>query len=1529
MKPLKPIHVFRWTNATSYKTYIFDTNANQKHDDNITIIRENIYQDDNIEYALTKIAYYISKTDKELSIPFYAWSKRKPLMFDIERIKWGGYHINPFKSKDRSSDELKEPIVYKFKQGIFNETHVHIVFFSDFKEKNKYYFTDYKTTFPSFSKRELILQDLYKKEIVYGKTQFETYHRIDMYDVLKKPIDLSVLFDTLHTTKHIQLIQLANDNFKILYKLYKKHNLAQRFLSNVFNLDKVRQEACLNIYSVMMNGTYCKVTIDTRGNITLSYILDLRSSINWNDLLHNKNMILKYIQNFAKQKIVLKEKYIKVIVYYTIDNSSFATLSKKIGEYIDIFHVVKLFNEKNKNKIMCIYKRSNNYAKEPVDMNEYIKSRLALGITDKELVIELINLGINESDAEQLVKNEIMAINAMQQNELAQKIKIENTGTMVTIEQYKQGYLIDISNCTSKHELNNLLFWLSKIIENSRKVVTNPAKPKVHASPLQHPHPLPEPHPLQHPHENNHQSSSSKSSSEENNNIGNLDLDLGSDDDFFQGGALGKQKHGYFINLLRQADKDLFSKNYARDKCQASKQPLVLSKQEKEDLDAKGLTKYFDNIIEHGSNPNIRNFYTCPRLWCPDSKIPLDWNDDEPKCPLENEEPMKLFWDKDKTIPRFVKLTHPDENGMHVPCCFKKDIKTTEKKGKKPILGPKPISSNSKSEEKDMKAKDIAEAKDDEKDENYIMNKTAPIPIGRYGIVPESLYKLLLPNVSFVLCSKSLNKMEKCLVRKGINHKTKGKKTTHKDSIIYAISYLLGFHTKAQFIKDIRNKLDLTTFLSLENGNVCKDFLDMHPVLPEKNKKLCKACKQFMNSMNSNKFYDININCDEPSYKLSRLLNVYKSYTKFLDFLSSDDFATDKGVHYLHSLVSTLYSVLLVVWEKQDNAIHILCPYYTSFTDILAGLDLNAKAIMIMKEGDYYEPLELKLRNIDGTKIFPLNAHPNMKQILAECSQINKSIEGNSQVYNNLNILQQFNRTQIYEKSKDVIIKTVIINSNLTIDKFMTANNILLKTEPISISLLSSLISNLNISNIKFYDDIAGMPYNVRVNKNDLRMLLTKTKDMNIEIETGPVKLETDKELYSTIILPKAQYTDANIIHAATNNNNPLFQYIENDEHLSQKWFQLQKMVATKLIKVYDVYDTKLSKMPRKNLIKHLLQYFKNIPEQHKIQIILEEIPLYSIDSIKKWLQDVLLYIKYDYYAAQIRETNTEFLFSQYHVHNSIPRQLLVYHNATPNITTGNTKTGRYTIKTETTTSELPSIFTGTPEKLKSKWTKHKKMVWSQMSLLRRKYTADTIPELFIWLCNLLGFKLNYDDNIKAIANSKLFKIINNEDAMKDILHDPSLYIEYVKQMNKLHGTRKKFKTLQIFWDTYFANSTSDERNEILKNVIEDDKLYVNDLHILSISELLNISFLIIHRAKYGEVQDDVKRGEVEDLVASSTFFPAKSNMMSRPLVILAKEYDKTHSSYYAITEKNKNIYLQLKDSSSSIRLLTDYHMTS
>ena len=91
----------------------------------------------------------------------------------------------------------------------------------------------------------------------------------------------------------------------------------------------------------------------------------------------------------------------------------------------------------------------------------------------------------------------------------------------------------------------------------------------------------------------------------------------------------------------------------------------------------KGIDPYdknvFDNYIEYGSSKENKNFYTCPRIWCPISNIPLEEKETlskSLKCPEENETPIMMNEImKNSNNPRYAYII----NKYNLPCCGNKD----------------------------------------------------------------------------------------------------------------------------------------------------------------------------------------------------------------------------------------------------------------------------------------------------------------------------------------------------------------------------------------------------------------------------------------------------------------------------------------------------------------------------------------------------------------------------------------------------------------------------------------------------------------------------------------------------------------------------------------------------------------------------------------------------------------------------------------------------------------------------------------
>jgi hypothetical protein len=173
-------------------------------------------------------------------------------------------------------------------------------------------------------------------------------------------------------------------------------------------------------------------------------------------------------------------------------------------------------------------------------------------------------------------------------------------------------------------------------------------------------------------------------------------------------GGNNNENKNYLINKLKNADKELWNDNNKSRKCQKVKQPIPLSNEEYINFEKKGLNKYFDNSIKHNNN-----YYICPRLWCPKSNIPLEEGNPQAKCPIADEEPMRLNDEmKNKNLPRYVYLKKKD----NIPCCGKKlSVNVSESK-------------ESKDDKKDKVKNEKTPSKVDnvdtgDKDNNYIMKK--------------------------------------------------------------------------------------------------------------------------------------------------------------------------------------------------------------------------------------------------------------------------------------------------------------------------------------------------------------------------------------------------------------------------------------------------------------------------------------------------------------------------------------------------------------------------------------------------------------------------------------------------------------------------------------------------------------------------------------------------------------------------------------------------------------------------------------
>jgi len=1578
MELLKPIIVKRWISENKYIKYIFDNNTGNignKYKSDDIVINEYIFQDNNIKDALNKIAYHIyiyennKKPQQPPTFPYYCWDEKsgKPLLFDIKEIYWKGYDVNPLKSKDRASKKLEESIEYinNDNDELFNNDSINIVFRNDFDYDNKYYFNKNEEVnieaIAKLIKDEESIVKLYNLPVVKVVEQNEYYNEVIFEYRMENMEPLMVLFDKLKTDEEIQLIQFVNNN-NAIYKLYKHHTLEKKYLDYKFKLNAAKKESKdISVINLYYKNRNIKLSIFKEGIFKLAFKYDIDNGENKSNIIHIKDDIARYLKKF-NINAVFKDIDISLRINYSIDNLEYQKLIKKVGTYTKIFEDFVL--NKKKSKGVFKYKRiaGNSIG---FDLDNFIINRSEIQeSTLEEILAVLKDMGINTTI------NYIKGV--INKKAEIQNIKPNNTDTsekeetIIIIKEYNNNidFYVDIKKTSSFVELDNLKYWLAHIIEdirNERKPVPG-AKKKIIAKIV-----LPEP--KKHSSPKKSSSSSSKKSSSKSSDSFKFDEEEFNNDNFnnkTSGGAGGaggaggddknsKNDNNYLINKLNNADKELYKdrgkgKNPAR-KCQKEYQPLVLKKEEIEMLKAKGYDPYdkkvFDNYIEYGSSEDNKNFYTCPRIWCPISNIPLDEAPGAPgapgalaeslKCPEENEKPIMMNANmKNENKSRYVYLLKGD---IEIPCCGKRNPEKTAKlvDSKKTAKPPskraiKELEKMKKAEDKkkkkgkdDKEIEEIQEENDDvavipeandipgtletpddgsnENDKNYIMNKI-PVPKNRFGGIQKELYYILFDDykdyTKNCLSNNNINK-HSCVLRKGLNNSA---------NIINSIAYLLGI-TKDEFIKNIEDNLDFLKFLSLENGNVFRDFSDIEPVIPELNKELYAEFLKYANVSKAINIPAMDDNSEKSLYQKSRLLCIYISYKKFINYLKTEENPSGNVIHYLYTLVAIIYNKLIVLWDVEigqpNSDVSIVCPRYSAINDLLLYLGKKTKVIMLMtssenkaKDNDvaYYEPIISKSLNKKESRFFNLDNHKNIVKILNKCSA-NMS-DANKKFYGNLESMKAIARLIITatnglkdDAEKNRIYRTLIINKDLSINRMILKkdNTVLciIKFEKLSIIMLDLIIKRLNIKDVLFSEDIDGNNFKIFIKKSIHSAIVKKFEKIDIAVDIGEIAKEKKFIIDGNLLFKDEDHSrDRGIISNILNKYNDTGKYSKEEK----RWQDIRKHIYDKLLdaRFDDKYYNELSKKSRKEIIKTLLNNVGssgsssssgNKKAMREFQIMLEGINIFSRKNIKDWYSNDLTYSKYNYVSDisnNIKEDGDDLIFTQYLVSDRVPEKIINNGDYLPNTNTNaNANIGFYELKNNLRKSKspdnsdkqnenknqyqhIPENWKGIEKVLTRKWTKYKKKIWPKLRYIDSTYTDNNIYELFEYLLkydkNRINNIITFEDIVEYTYREYKDLLLNNtpdidldyKNEIDMLFKDPHFKHTYINTMNIVNNTNKTFKTTRIFLEDYFYKSKPDERKKIM-NIIESTKAikYYGDIFLKQMSINLNINIMVIH----------------------------------------------------------------------------------
>lgn len=510
------------------------------------------------------------------------------------------------------------------------------------------------------------------------------------------------------------------------------------------------------------------------------------------------------------------------------------------------------------------------------------------------------------------------------------------------------------------------------------------------------------------------------------------------------------------------------------------RQPVILNEEEKNKIDREHPGSY-DQALEYSTNGKDKYYYICPRYWSLKDNVSLteeeaksgDYGDIIPLKAKKVPPGGNVFEFSDakvhvgpdgkylKHYPGFLKPeSHPQ--GKCIPCCFSSWDSPEQKKRRdkcKKESAPKEKDAEGKVElesKEEVKEKEVetkpkvqpqpvevkAPATTSMADEYIKGSDKFPLEQNRYGYLPLSLQVFLGTDNKKCQISNSnanLKPNTPCLLRRGVE-------PNKYQSFVACIADLWQDVTGGNKILSIAEmkeviikSLDLDLFMGLQNGNLITSF--------GKQSSDSADIKDISNIVNIDDYENTKIykSTDKANENQMELLNnVIRAYNNFIEFLRDPQSEIDYT--YLWDIITIpnpkLFSQgsnLVIIEINNDditNNAQIICPT-NHYSDNL--FDVNKKTIILMKIGNYYEPiyiLEDKVSQYSIIKRYSLKFKdllPNLKVIL---ETIKKSINNKCMPLASMPNVYKFNKNINLERLtyllhlKNYQLQSQVINYN-------------------------------------------------------------------------------------------------------------------------------------------------------------------------------------------------------------------------------------------------------------------------------------------------------------------------------------------------------------------------------------------------------------------------------------------------------------------------------------------------------------------
>ena len=483
-------------------------------------------------------------------------------------------------------------------------------------------------------------------------------------------------------------------------------------------------------------------------------------------------------------------------------------------------------------------------------------------------------------------------------------------------------------------------------------------------------------------------------------------IGLGEDSDAsrFSGGGIKGDKKYYDYNQqrIKSYDPILFENNKKLEKdikfnyksysstCQTSeqRQPIVLTKEEKDNIDKNYPDTYGKHFLEYSSNPQNPYYYICPRYFCPEKNISLN-----EEHVFENKD-GKIVSDHCKDddgeygiiIKADLQRQHRDKNDSSkyiynrpgfgkscIPCCFKQgsastsddtnkkvradQLKKIENKEKKLLtIQPKCIENSATILSKQKEAKtdkmDSESGESSDEDENVQSNTRllqlnyikqfdkVPLEQNQFGEISNSMKQLLHID----------KKDEKKYLRVGVE-KNRNQSFIACLSLVYTfmsskedkninkiISKIKNINT---FKKQILKLIPIDKYIQLHNGDLNNMFYN------DKKTINMKTVEKYSES----KYYDKSNN-----NSFIKLVNSYENFVKYIK--NSDSIINHTHLWEVATIIlfENLYNLIIVEYDNTNDTIHLVCPINRYAYQMEKFLN-SKSSIIILKHKEFYEPI--------------------------------------------------------------------------------------------------------------------------------------------------------------------------------------------------------------------------------------------------------------------------------------------------------------------------------------------------------------------------------------------------------------------------------------------------------------------------------------------------------------------------------------------------------------------------------------------